>query len=305
MGQNIPNQQFHEHSGKLTKCIWQTEKRLFLKNTLINELQERTMQIYGIFFPRLLPFLPICNWVLSSGPSMNAWPWQAVKTGIFVAVTGRGFTRFVLSRWWFTSKQARSTISLTVYLTEFQWDEIVINSKIKLPNTQRTSLGAQMVESAHSAGDLVWEDPLGEGMAAHTSNLAWTKEPGGLKPTWSQRVWQDWQLSTAQPIMTATKGMCRRDQEDTLHPYVSTVLYGRGAGKRIQANTEESREIWKWPEIWTHPHPHTNSSAEGWSFTGLKFLSTNSSQRWMTSNLCKPRNSSLEIKLTKNLSREQ
>ena len=28
-----------------------------------------------------------------------------------------------------------------------------------------------MVESARNAGDLVWEDPLGEGMAAHTSNL--------------------------------------------------------------------------------------------------------------------------------------
>ena len=33
-----------------------------------------------------------------------------------------------------------------------------------------------------------WEDPLEEGMATHSSILAWrapwTEEPGGLQPTW-------------------------------------------------------------------------------------------------------------------------
>ena len=42
---------------------------------------------------------------------------------------------------------------------------------------------------------LGWEDPLGEGMATHSSNLgwriAWTEDPGGLQSAGSQRVRQD------------------------------------------------------------------------------------------------------------------
>ena len=40
-----------------------------------------------------------------------------------------------------------------------------------------------------------WEDPLEEGMATHSSTLAWripwTEEPGGLQPVGSQRVRHD------------------------------------------------------------------------------------------------------------------
>ena len=42
---------------------------------------------------------------------------------------------------------------------------------------------------------LGWEDPLEEGMATHSSILAWriswTEEPGGLQSTGSQRVRHD------------------------------------------------------------------------------------------------------------------
>ena len=42
---------------------------------------------------------------------------------------------------------------------------------------------------------LAWEDPLEEGMATHSSILAWkipwTWEPGGLQSTGSQRVGHD------------------------------------------------------------------------------------------------------------------
>ena len=42
---------------------------------------------------------------------------------------------------------------------------------------------------------LVWEDPLEEGMANHSSVLgwiiAWSEEPGGLQSTWLQRVRHD------------------------------------------------------------------------------------------------------------------
>ena len=43
---------------------------------------------------------------------------------------------------------------------------------------------------------LFWEDPLEEGMATHSSILAWripwTEEPGGLQSMELQRVGHDW-----------------------------------------------------------------------------------------------------------------
>ena len=42
---------------------------------------------------------------------------------------------------------------------------------------------------------LGWEDPLQEGMATHSSILAWkipwTEEPGGLQSMWLQRAGHD------------------------------------------------------------------------------------------------------------------
>ena len=47
---------------------------------------------------------------------------------------------------------------------------------------------------------LGWEDPLEEGMATHSSILAWripwTEEPGGLQSMASQRVRHDWATNT-------------------------------------------------------------------------------------------------------------
>ena len=64
--------------------------------------------------------------------------------------------------------------------------------------------GSDGKESACNAGDLglipgfdpwVWEDPLEQGRATHSSILAWripwTEEPGGLQPMGSQRVTHD------------------------------------------------------------------------------------------------------------------
>ena len=60
--------------------------------------------------------------------------------------------------------------------------------------------GSDGKEYTCSTGDLGlipgWEDPLEEGMATHSSILAWripwTEEPGGLWSMWSQRVGHDW-----------------------------------------------------------------------------------------------------------------
>ena len=64
-----------------------------------------------------------------------------------------------------------------------------------------TSLVTQMVKNlpaikpATQVQSLGWEDPLEEGMATHSSVLAWripwTEEPGGLQSTGLQRVGYD------------------------------------------------------------------------------------------------------------------
>ena len=63
------------------------------------------------------------------------------------------------------------------------------------------SLVAQMAKNPPAmwenwAWSLAWEDPLEEGMATHSSILAWripwTEEPGGLPSMGSQRVGHDW-----------------------------------------------------------------------------------------------------------------
>ena len=64
----------------------------------------------------------------------------------------------------------------------------------------RTSLVAQMAKNLLAKQEtwvqsLGWEDPLEEGMATHSSILAWripwTEEPGGLQSMGSQRVRYD------------------------------------------------------------------------------------------------------------------
>ena len=60
--------------------------------------------------------------------------------------------------------------------------------------------GSDGKEATCSVGDLCsipgWEDPLEEGMATHSSILAWripwTEEPGRLQSTGSQTVRHDW-----------------------------------------------------------------------------------------------------------------
>ena len=62
------------------------------------------------------------------------------------------------------------------------------------------SLVAQTVKNPHAMQEtwvrsLSWEDPLEEGMATHSSILAWripwTEEPGGLQSMGLQRVRHD------------------------------------------------------------------------------------------------------------------
>ena len=64
-------------------------------------------------------------------------------------------------------------------------------------------------ESACSAGDPGWEDPLEKEMATNSSILAWkiswTEEPGGLQSMGSQRVGHDWVTNTHTHTPTHTQ----------------------------------------------------------------------------------------------------
>ena len=69
----------------------------------------------------------------------------------------------------------------------------------------KTSLVAQTVKNLHEMQEIqVWslgqENPLEEGMATHSSFLAWripwTEEPGGLQSMESQRVGHNWETFT-------------------------------------------------------------------------------------------------------------
>ena len=66
--------------------------------------------------------------------------------------------------------------------------------------TLKASLMAQMVKNPPTMQEtwvqfLGWEDPLGKGMATHSSILAgkipWTEEPGSLQSMGSQRIRYD------------------------------------------------------------------------------------------------------------------
>ena len=70
------------------------------------------------------------------------------------------------------------------YPLQYSWASLVVQMVKNLPAVWET-----WVQS------LGWEDPLEEGMAAHSSTLAWriprTEEPGGLQSMGSQTVRHD------------------------------------------------------------------------------------------------------------------
>ena len=108
-----------------------------------------------------------------------------------------------------------------------------------------------------NAGDEMWvqslggEDPLEEGMATHSSILAWriprTEEPGRLQPMGSQRVGQDgstqahthWELRSHNPHSTA-KNRVQRGDDGGLKQGVLVEMKRHG---EIQGFFEETKSI--------------------------------------------------------------
>ena len=79
-------------------------------------------------------------------------------------------------------------------------------------NKVRASLLAQTVKNLLTVQEtqvqsLIWQDPLEEGMATHSSFLAWripwTEEPGGLYSPWGRKVSDTTERSTLSPFFTS------------------------------------------------------------------------------------------------------
>ena len=71
--------------------------------------------------------------------------------------------------------------------------DFIINFKPAVPVTQWVKNPPAVQETQETqVQSLVWEHPLEEGMATHSSILAWkipwTEEPGGVRSLGSQRV---------------------------------------------------------------------------------------------------------------------
>ena len=84
------------------------------------------------------------------------------------------------------------------------YQELKLDLGIDMPNSSSHLAESTFIDRASSVEMQVWsqggEDPLEEGMATHSSILAWripwTEEPGRLQPVGSQRVRHNWACLT-------------------------------------------------------------------------------------------------------------
>ena len=109
---------------------------------------------------------------------------------------------------------------------------------------------------------VVWEDPLGEGMATHSSSLAWriskTEEPMGLQSIRLQRVGQNWANKHSMP--GAIMGGPTRDEVMKKIPGRQGCL-GPHPWRGYEEETWQARPSRiRDPPGWPRPLPHAVSS---------------------------------------------
>ena len=112
------------------------------------------------------------------------------------------------------------------------------------------SLSAVQEFQETGVGCLGWDDPLEEGMATHSSNLAWripwTEEPGGLQSMGPQRVGHDltakkqWQQCSTN-LLKFLK--CLRLSLTTEHLWAQQDSLGRRGGS-AQAQSPRGSQPW-------------------------------------------------------------
>ena len=130
-----------------------------------------------------------------SAPEKSFWPWASS------AETGKARSFSFLKFYWSTVDSQ----FVLIYAVQQSDSFIYIYTYIHIYTHTHTHTQAyQWLSSKESPA--MWEiqvrflgqeDPMEEGMAIHSSILAWripwTEEPGRLKSMWSQRVGHDWQ----------------------------------------------------------------------------------------------------------------
>ena len=93
---------------------------------------------------------------------------------------------------------------------------------------------------------LGWEDPLEEGMATHSSILAWripwTEEPGGLQSVESQRVRHDW--ATKQSIA----GIDIKPQLSISPLLAALILPYASEQHHPRTSSPQTHAVWPWGE---------------------------------------------------------
>ena len=126
---------------------------------------------------------------------LNSWQWD-----LFLLF--RVVEKLPSLRGFCTSSFILLEFSNSIELHRARLNLEISSSQSSLQGSFPGSLDGQ--ESAHNMGDLGSipgrEDPLGKGMATHSSSLAWkirrAEEPGGLQSMGSQRVGHDWVTNT-------------------------------------------------------------------------------------------------------------
>ena len=115
--------------------------------------------------------------------------------------------------------------------------------------------GSDYKESACNAGDWVWslgwEDPLGEGMAIHSSilpwRIPWTEEPGEYRPWGLRESDTTERLSTAHSTCSLHMHLCVLNIQVCLMPYTHVCTHTPVADNTLEPQlqlgfTKETRQ---------------------------------------------------------------
>ena len=139
--------------------------------------------------------------------SLTRWTWVWVNSGSWWWTGRPGVLRFMGS--WRVGHDWATELNRSLIIQ----DEFPGWLRVKNPPVMQKTQETQVLS-------LGWEDPLEEGMTAHSSILAWkipwTEEPGRLQSIGSQRVRPDWSNGA---LSTIIQGLQEFSYTDTFNFY--------------------------------------------------------------------------------------
>ena len=137
---------------------------------------------------------------------------------------------FYLCSWWFWVGDAGEWKHFFLHLFKFSIgtpvtkDRLIQEKCMDLFNVNFTSLGLKCRVCLQWS--LAWEDPLGKGMATHSSipawRIPWTEKPGGLQSMGLQRVGHDWMTNILHDIRAFIRKW--RPEKEIKHKHLIDLL---------------------------------------------------------------------------------